>query len=159
MLRLTERLDGPANAAQGVLVLPFHRRQKSRFRSVLLDGSDVGVFLPRGHVLRDGDLLRSESGQVIRVQAEAETVSTVYCDDGHALARLCYHLGNRHVPLQIGRGLARYLADHVLDDMVRGLGLSPVTERAPFEPEAGAYHRHAGGGHHHATSHDAVGGI
>lgn len=154
MLHLIERLDGPTDREQGVLVLPFSLRQKSRFRGVLLDGEDVGIFLPRGQVLRDGDLLRAEDGRVIRVEAEAETLSTVYCSEGQDLARICYHLGNRHVPLQIGVGFARYLADHVLDDMVRRLGLTPLPERAPFEPEAGAYQGHAaGGGHHHAANH------
>ncbi len=146
MLRLTERVEASEAEISGVLVQPFAVRQKSRFRAVLLDGNDVGVFLERGRVLRDGDLLRATNGRVIRVEAAPETVSTVYCHHRQRLARLCYHLGNRHVMLQIGADFARYQHDHVLDDMVRSLGLKPVTERAPFEPEAGAYHHH----HSHA---------
>ena len=75
--------------------------------------------------------------------AGPEAVSTVNADDPKALARAAYHLGNRHVAVQVGDGWLRYLADHVLDDMLRGLGLEPKSERAPFEPESGAYgHAH-----------------
>ena len=70
-----------------------------------------------------------------------------------ALARAAYHLGNRHVALQIGPGWLRYCHDHVLDDMLRGLGLTVTVEQAPFEPEAGAYHADADGAHSHGHSH------
>ncbi|MFV8835085.1 urease accessory protein UreE [Aquisalimonas sp.] len=148
MLQLTERVG--AAPEDGVLRLPFDTRQKSRFRAALSDGTEVGVFLERGHILRDGDCLRAVDGRVVRVEAADETVSTVRCGDATLLARVCYHLGNRHVPLQIGHGLCRYRHDHVLDDMVRGLGVEPIAEQAPFEPEAGAY----GGGHGHGHGHD-----
>ena len=87
---------------------------------------------------------------VIGIEAASEDVSTVHHEDPVMLARAAYHLGNRHVPLQVGDGWLRYQHDHVLDDMVRGLGLAVKTETAPFEPEAGAY----GGGHGHSHSHD-----
>ena len=148
MLRLIE-YTASIEHAHGVLVLPFDTRQKSRFRATLQDGTEVGVFLERGRILRDGDGLRAESGEVIRVQAANEAVSTVRCADSTTLARVAYHLGNRHVPLQIGDGFVRYRHDHVLDDMVRGLGLDATAEQAPFEPEAGAY----GGGHSHGQDH------
>ncbi len=147
MLQLTERVT--AAASDDVLRLPFDTRQKSRFRAELEDGTEVGVFLERGQILRHGDCLRSDDGRVVRVEAADESVSTVRCGDATLLARVCYHLGNRHVPLQIGHGFARYRHDHVLDDMVRGLGVNPVAEAAPFEPEAGAY----GGGHGHGHDH------
>ena len=83
--------------------------------------------------------------------AAAETVSTVHSDNGLVLARACYHLGNRHVPLQIGPGWLRYAHDHVLDDMLRGFGLTVRVERAPFEPEAGAY---VAASHAHTHAHD-----
>lgn len=149
MLQLTERGSAAEGPIRGVLRLPFEVRQKSRFRSVLTDGTDVGVLIDRGHVLRGGDLLRSSEGAWVTVEAAAEPVSTVRSDDPWALARACYHLGNRHVPLQVGQGFARYLQDHVLDEMVRGLGLEVIAEAAPFEPEAGAY----GGGHGHHHGH------
>ena len=83
------------------------------------------------------------------VKAAEEQVSTVRCDDSLLLSRICYHLGNRHVPLQIEAGFSRYQHDYVLDEMVVGLGGSVEVELAPFEPEAGAYQSQAGAGHHH----------
>ncbi|MCP5142536.1 MAG: urease accessory protein UreE [Chromatiales bacterium] len=142
MLELTEKLD--AGEADATLTLTMEQRVKSRLRVTLDDGRGAGVFLPRGGVLRDGDLLGGE-GLVVLVKAAPESVSTVRSDDPLRLTRAAYHLGNRHVALQIETGLLRYQHDHVLDDMVRGLGLEVVVEQAPFEPEPGAY----GGGHHH----------
>lgn len=87
----------------------------------------------------------------MQVLAAQESVSTVYLNDPLLLARACYHLGNRHVPLQIDSGFIRYQHDHVLDDMVRGLGLEVSIERTTFEPESGAYGRHS---HSHAHQHE-----
>jgi urease accessory protein len=133
-------------------VLPFNERSKSRLRAVLDNGEEAGLFLERGSILRHGDLLLADDGRVVEVQAATETVSTVCTDNGLLLSRACYHLGNRHVPLQIGPGWLRYAHDHVLDDMLRGFGLPITVEQAPFEPEGGAYvassHAHA-----HAYSH------
>jgi urease accessory protein len=112
--------------------------------------------LPHGETLTDGDLLVSADGLVVRVRAAREAVSTATSDDALLLARACYHLGNRHVPLQIDRGRLRWRHDHVLDDLVRRLGLPVAVEQLAFEPEPGAYggdgrgHRHEGGpGHGH----------
>lgn len=135
------------------LVLPFEQRSKSRLRTTLANGEEAGLFLERGSVLRGGDLLLADDGRVVEIVAAPETVSTVRSDDPGQLARACYHLGNRHVALQIGQGWVRYLHDHVLDDMVRGLGLSIAVEEAPFEPEAGAY-----GAHSHGASHSLIRG-
>ena len=119
---------------------------------MLDNGEEAGLFLERGSILRHGDLLLADDGRVVEVQAATETVSTVRTDNGLLLARACYHLGNRHVALQIGPGWLRYAHDHVLDDMLRGFGLRITVEQAPFEPEGGAYvassHAHA-----HAHSH------
>ncbi len=143
-LQITERLREPADA-QATLTLPFEQRQKSRLRIRLDNGQDAGLFLPRGTVLRHGDRLRATSGLVVEVRAAPEAVSTARADDALLLARAAYHLGNRHVALQLGPGWLRYPHDHVLDNMARELGLTVNREQAPFEPEAGAY----GGGHHH----------
>ena len=147
-LRIVERLNENL-PARAMLTLPFDLRQKSRLRTRLDSGEDVGLFLPRGTVLRHGDRLRATDGRVIEVRAAPETVSTARTDDPLLLARAAYHLGNRHVALQIGSGWLRYLHDHVLDGMARELGLTVIDEQAPFEPEAGAY----GGGHHHGHDH------
>lgn len=149
MINLTEKLDQPAPNDVS-MTLPFEIRQKSRFRATLDDGQEAGIILPRGGVLRGGDCLRTEQGMVVLVKAADETVSTVSIDDAQMLARAAYHLGNRHVPLQVNSQWLRYQHDHVLDDMVRQMGLQVICEQAPFEPEAGAY----GGGHGHHHSHD-----
>jgi len=147
MIRLTETIPR-AGHIDASLTLPLESRNRSRLRVVLDDGREAGLFLPRGASLRHGDLLRSEAGLVVEVRAAAETLSRVRCDDHLLLARACYHLGNRHVALQIEPGRLSYLHDHVLDAMVAGLGLTVTVEQAPFEPEAGAY-----GGHSHDPAH------
>lgn len=154
MLKVFEILETP-QATELVLTLPFELRQKSRLKARLNNASEVGLILPRGNLLRGGDCLRAEDGSVIRIEAADEDVSTVHNDDAKMLARASYHLGNRHVSLQIGDGWVRYLHDHVLDEMVRGLGLEVSFESAPFEPEGGAYggHSHAQHTHEHGSEH------
>jgi len=146
VLRILQRLSEPRDA-QLQLLLPFDLRSRSRFRARLVSGEEVGVQLTRGQILRGGDRLLIEDGRVVEVRAAPESVSTVRTPDARLLARAAYHLGNRHVALQVGDGWLRYGHDHVLDDMVRGLGAEITLEQAPFEPEAGAYH----GGHEHAS--------
>ena len=126
--------------------LPYDLRKKSRFKATTKCGKDVGMILPRGHILRHGTLLKNETGDAAVILAAPETVSTASAQDPVQLAKAAYHLGNRHVPLQVGDGWVRYQHDHVLDDMVKGLGLNVVVEQASFEPEDGAY---SNGGHHH----------
>jgi urease accessory protein len=148
MIRITEILESKASPS-ATLSLPINSRVKSRIKVTLDDGREAGLFLPRGKILRNGDLVVSEEGLVVEIKAAPELVSTVSSDNSHALAVASYHLGNRHVPLQVEATWLRYLHDHVLDDMVKGLGLSVKTETAPFEPEAGAYQSSANGHHHH----------
>lgn len=150
MILLTELVSGP-RTADATLTLPFHSREKSRLRATLDDGREVGLLLPRGSVLRSGQLLSDGKGLVVRVHAAKETVSTVRSPDPTLLSRAAYHLGNRHVPVQIGEGFLRFGHDHVLDAMVRQFGLEVEVEEAPFEPESGAYeHGHADHGHSHS---------
>jgi urease accessory protein len=158
MLTVRQRLAGVASGAAvspaaDQLVLPFELRQKSRLRARLKSGMEVGLFLERGVVLRGADLLLAEDGTVIEVVAASETVSTVRDGDATRLAKAAYHLGNRHVPVEIGAGWLRYGHDHVLDDMVRGMGLAVIVEQAPFEPEAGAYGHSHGHGHSYEHGH------
>jgi urease accessory protein len=148
-----------ANATRS-LTLKFESRRKSRQRVRLDDGTEVALVLARGTVLRDGDKLSAEDGSIVVVRAAAELLSTVSSEDPLLLARAAYHLGNRHVPLQIEPGRLRFEHDHVLEDLVRSLGLDVVVENGPFEPEHGSYgagHRH-GSGAHDAAHHDHDGG-
>ena len=153
MIELTKIITDNAQIAErnvdGVLSLPINSRIKSRLKVSLEDGREAGLFLPRGNILRGGQLLQSECGLLFEVTAAPETVSSVYCDDALLLNRVTYHLGNRHVPLQISDGWVRYQHDHVLDDMVVGLGATVTVEQAEFEPEDGAYGGRSGGHHHH----------
>lgn len=144
-------LAGAAGEAQATLTLPWERRVRSRQRVTLDDGTEALLALPRGTVLRDGDVLTGAHGRCVRVCAAAEAVSVAHAEDGLALLRAAYHLGNRHVAVQFGGGWLRYLHDHVLDEMVRGLGLSVQMHTLPFEPEAGAYPT---GTHAHGHGHD-----
>lgn len=145
MIRLISKADSDRSPT-ATLCLPIDSRIRSRLRVELEDGREAGLFLPRGLILRGGDRLVSECGEVVEVVAAAETVSTIRSADALLLMRCAYHLGNRHVPLQVESGMLRYQHDHVLDDMVRGLGAEVICEQAPFEPEAGAY---SSEGHHH----------
>jgi urease accessory protein len=135
-----------------VLSLPYDQRKKSRLRARSELGCEVAIVLERGSSLRDGDLLAADSGEILLVRAAAEAVSDVTSADAVLLAKAAYHLGNRHVPLQIDRGALRYQRDHVLDSMVCVLGLQVTARTAAFEPEAGAYA--AGHSHLHAHDHD-----
>ena len=136
-------------AAQYKIELPYDLRKKSRFKTQSCCGVEVGLILPRGHILRNGTFVRSDAGDMAIILAANETVSTASTNDSVLLAKAAYHLGNRHVSLQVTEKWIRYLHDHVLDEMVKGLGLKVTVENASFEPEAGAY----GGGHKHGDDH------
>jgi len=131
------------------VTLTFHQREKSRLKVVLPSGEEIGLFLPRGTVLKAGDVLSNDQNQKIEIVAANETVSTVTADDPHLLLRIAYHLGNRHVPLQVEKAWLRYGHDHVLDEMVTLLGGHVAVEQQPLHPESGAY----GGGHSHGHEH------
>lgn len=156
MLKVAEIVAELAPGARVVdtLTLPFELRQKSRLIANLESGQQIALQLPRGQVLRDGSLLRASDGGIIRVRSAVEELSVVTSADPTELSRAAYHLGNRHVPLQIEPGALAYLHDHVLDDMLRGLGLEPRLVERPFEPESGAYGRAAAHDrHHHGHDH------
>lgn len=127
---------------KGQLRLPFESRQKSRLKTKLVSGEEVALMLPRGEILRGGDLVTASDGRVIEVVAEPERLLHI---ESAALAKVAYHLGNRHVPVQVGKDFLRIAADHVLEEMVQKLGAKVSAVQAPFEPEAGAY----AGGHQH----------
>ena len=137
--------------------LDWDVRQKSRFDATDSQGRTLGVFLPRGTLVRGGDVLVAEDGSLIRVQAAAQPVLVVkHCSEHGSpfdLLRAAYHLGNRHVQLELQPDHLKLEPDHVLADMLRHMHLIVSEAQAPFEPEGGAY---AGGhshGHHHEHDH------
>lgn len=148
---IVRRRREAAGPVEFTLSLPFELRQKTRLRTVLDSGDEVGLFLPRGSPLRDGDVLEADDGRGIRVVAANETLAEARCAEPALLARVAYHLGNRHAAVQVGRSWVRFAVDEVLAAMVRGLGADVRTVVAPFEPEGGAY----GSGHRQHT-HEAV---
>ena len=145
MVVIESRCDKAAHQEQ--LSLPFELRQKSRLRTKLASGEEAGLFLEHGSILRGGDCLRANDGRVVLVVAADEALMEAQCATPFELGRAAYHLGNRHVPVQIGEGWLRFQADDVLAQMLRGLKATVSKVTAPFEPEAGAY---AGGHHHHS---------
>jgi urease accessory protein len=148
MLKITEKLVTPLTPSVR-LTMPFEKRQKSRLRVSLDNNQEAALMLERGSVLRHGELLRADNGLVVEVRAANEEVAVISTEDSFLLARACYHLGNRHVPLQIGEGWLRIQRDHVLEEMVQSLGLFVKHECAPFEPESGAYSGHSNHSHSH----------
>jgi urease accessory protein len=154
---VVERKAPADSAPSAYLVLSFEARCKSRLRTRLLSGEEIGLFLERGTVLRGGDRLLANSGAIIEVVAAPEMLMEASASDPLALARAAYHLGNRHVAVQLLPGRLRFAADHVLGEMVRGLGLPVAEIEAPFEPESGAYGGHGGHAHPHGHSSDGEG--
>ncbi|MES2070585.1 MAG: urease accessory protein UreE [Pseudomonadota bacterium] len=144
MRTLHTKLDN-APQIHDQLTLPFHLREKSRFRASLGSGEDVAVLTVRGSILRDGELIASADGFVVRIVAATEPTYRVECRTARELLRCAFHLGNRHTQAQVGDGFLRIRKDGVLKEMLEGLGATVTEEQAAFEPEAGAY----GGGHHH----------
>jgi urease accessory protein len=147
---LIEKMAAEDATATEQLVLTFDQRCKSRLRTKLHNGEDAGLFLERGTVLRGGDKLIGNDGRVVEVIAAPEKLMEAQSYNPQLLARVAYHLGNRHLAVDIRAGLLRFAADHVIGDMVRGLGLDVEEVTAPFEPESGAYGAH--GGHTHEAS-------
>ncbi len=147
MLIFTRRTPQPATDS---VALSYDARKRSRLRLTLASGREAGIFLERGEHLQGGDRLITDAGAAVGeiVAAPAKLIEAI-ADGPLLFARAAYHLGNRHVPVQIlpteGGGRLRFQADHVLADMIRGLGCAVAEIEAPFQPEAGAY----GGGHHH----------
>ena len=142
---------GDARPALESLTLAFELRRRARLRTQLDSGMEVGLMLERGLSLKDGDRLATRDGElVVTVRARPELLSTVETSDRDLLTRAAYHLGNRHVPLQIEPGRLSYQHDHVLDGLMHELGLHANVVERPFEPEAGGY----SGGHRHEHEHE-----
>ena len=135
--------------------LDWDVRQKSRFSATDSSGRALGIFLPRGTVVRGGDVLVAEDGSLIRVVAAPQPVLRITACAEHGspfdLTRAAYHLGNRHVPIELAPDHLKIEPDHVLADLLRAMHLTVVETQEAFEPEGGAY---AAGGHgHHGHAH------
>jgi urease accessory protein len=151
MLETVLSAADPRGATES-LTLVFELRRRARLRTRLDSGVEVGLLLERGLSLKHGDRLATREGSlVVEVRAKPEQLSTVETADRHLLARAAYHLGNRHVPLQIEPGRLSYQHDHVLDGLMHELGLHAHVVDRPFEPEPGGY---ASGGHRHSHGED-----
>jgi len=146
--------DAPATEE---LHLPFEARCRSRLRTQLVSGEPCDLLLARGTVMRQGERLQGRDGRIVAVVAAVEDLLEARTSDPLLLAKAAYHLGNRHVALDIAPGRLRFAHDHVLGDMVRGLGLAVAGVQAPFEPESGAYGAHGGHAHPHGHSADGEG--
>lgn len=146
MLEIYERLGvGCCKTIDARIVLSHEQRVKGRLRTQSAQGDEVRIFLERGKPLQVGELLRSQCGKHIIVDGADEAVTTARCEDWQAFSRACYHLGNRHVKMQIGDRWLRITPDHVLEELLQLLGLTLTHEQVVFVPESGAYSH----GHHH----------
>lgn len=139
--------------------LDWDVRQKSRFETTDSTGRKLGVFLPRGTVVRGGDVLVAEDGSLVRVLAAPQPVLVItHCKEHGSpfdLMRAAYHLGNRHVAIELRPDHLKIEPDHVLAGMLRSMHLTVREASEAFEPEGGAYGAHGGHGHHvHDHSHD-----
>lgn len=152
------------DTAADSVVLDFDDRHRRR---VVLQGVAGLAFLldlPEAVALRSGDALKLEDGRLVEVVAAPEPLAEIRCQDAQALVRMAWHLGNRHLPTQILARSLRIRADHVIEEMARGLGAKVASIEAPFDPEGGAYtshaaaepagHDHHGHGHDHGHVHD-----
>lgn len=148
MMFIRRKIASSAPTSLG-LVLPHAQRRALRLRTTLDNGEEVGLLLDRGTVLHDGDVLQADDGRLVRVVAAEEDLLEVASPDPRLLARAAYHLGNRHVPVEIAPGRVRFCRDAVLADMLQGLGLAVWPVRAAFEPEPGAY---SPAGHSHGPA-------
>lgn len=140
------------DAAIDTVLIDFDRRHRRRIQLVTEAGAEFLLDLPQAARLRDGDGLQLEDGRVVAVKARPEPLLDIHAHDAAGLVRIAWHLGNRHLPVQMLGSHIRIRADHVIEAMVRGLGGHVHAVEAPFDPEAGAY---AGGhGHHHDDDDD-----
>ncbi|HEU0059030.1 MAG TPA: urease accessory protein UreE [Hyphomicrobiaceae bacterium] len=165
MLRATEILPAgqwPGPAAD-VVCLDYDRRTRRRIALTGNAGLAFLLDLARAPVLAAGDGLKLEDGRIVGVEAAAERLMEIVCGDARALARIGWHLGNRHLPCEIGEGSLLIRADHVIAEMVRGLGAAVREREGPFNPERGAYagaahasHRGQEPGHSHLHQHHAA---
>ena len=166
MLTCSKLISGGKGLAQALIKraptvsLDWDVRQKSRFQTEDSNGRVLSVFLQRGHVVRGGDVLVADDGSLVKVQAAPQTLLRITACTAHGspfdLTRAAYHLGNRHVPIELQPDHLKIEPDSVLADMLRSMHLIVNTVEEAFEPESGAYSTHHG--HHHGHLHEPANG-
>ncbi|MDX2204417.1 MAG: urease accessory protein UreE [Hyphomicrobiaceae bacterium] len=137
-------------AAADTVTLDYDRRTRRRMTLTGAKGLSFLLDLAEAPVLRAGDGLKLDDGRIVEVLAAPETLLEITCPDERALARIAWHLGNRHLATEIDARVLHIRADHVIEEMVRRLGAAVRTVERPFNPEGGAYGRGAVSGHSHA---------
>ncbi|MFO1117058.1 MAG: urease accessory protein UreE [Beijerinckiaceae bacterium] len=147
--------------AVDTVVLDFDDRHRRRIAMKGIRGLEFLLDLEEAIMLRSGDALALEDGRLVEVLSAPEPLAEIRAKDAKHLVRVAWHLGNRHLPTQILGQKLRIRRDHVIEDMVRGLGAEVAEIEAPFDPEGGAYAQHVmthghdhGHGHHHDHDHD-----
>ncbi len=168
MLTCSKLIPGGQGLAQALIKraptvsLDWDVRQKSRFQTKDSNGRVLSVFLQRGHVVRGGDVLVADDGSLVKVQAAPQTLLRITACTAHGtpfdLTRAAYHLGNRHVPIELQPDHLKIEPDSVLADMLRSMHLIVNTVEEAFEPEGGAYSTHHGHHHEHANEQPHVHG-
>ncbi len=142
MIVLNKYLKNQVDLVHHTVYLTSEQRQKTK-QKIIVDDLIIKLDLDRGTVIKDHDLLTNEDEKiVVQIKAKPENVTTVTADNPLDLLRASYHLGNRHVSLEIRENYLRFSSDHVLESMLVKLGLDVKREIAPFCPEVGAYHHH-----------------
>jgi urease accessory protein len=160
MLRAVEyrsASEWPSEQAADSLTLDYDNRHRRRIRLKTDAGADLLLDLPKAVAMAHGDGLKLEDGCWLRVNAAPEALIEIGCDESTRLARIAWHIGNRHCPAQIVDAAIRIRPDHVMEAMVAGLGGAMTRLEAPFQPEGGAYAAQGHGGHrqshHHGHGH------
>lgn len=159
MIRAVEHVAGgswPAAEAWDAVTLDYDARFRRRMVLHCDSGRSVLLDLPKAVAMADGDGLRLEDGGWLSVRAKPEPLVEIRAADPHALMRLAWHLGNRHLATEIADGVLRIRPDHVIEAMLEGLGATLTRVERAFQPEGGAYGGHAG--HHHPHEHGGHGG-
>ncbi len=149
-----ERLHHIHETIDDYIVLDHGIREKGRFKIISQKGAEVRVFLERGKTLNVGEHLKTECGKIIEVLGAEEEVVSATCDNWETFSKACYHLGNRHVKIQVGERWLRIQPDYVLEEMLSLLGLSLTKEMAVFIPESGAYSKGQAAHNHSHRHHD-----
>lgn len=158
MLRATEIMPAGtwAGVSADVVRLDYDQRTRRRISLTAVGGLAFLLDLAEAPILRAGDGIRLEDGLIVAVEAAPERLLEITCADERALARIAWHLGNRHLAAEIGARVIHIRDDHVIAGMVRGLGAEVRVVERPFNPEGGAYghgavHEHGHGHHHHGN--------